>query len=32
MKLESINNFPKNVKAFWSNRNHFTFDHYFTSN
>jgi hypothetical protein len=31
MKLESVNHLPKNVKAFWLNRNHFLFDHYFIS-
>jgi hypothetical protein len=29
-EIKKGNHFPKIVKAFWSNRNHFQFDHYFT--
>jgi hypothetical protein len=30
-KLKKGNHFPKIVKGFWSNGNHFQFDHYFTA-
>jgi hypothetical protein len=31
MELKRGNHFPKIVKVFWLNGNHFQFDHYFTA-